>query len=101
MLELWIAFIIGVANVILLSYCARFWYRVWRKYDSPSAHAMTISCLFVVLLAAVGSYGTLRELLQNNNDMANISLFMSSFTFFYAVVQLAFTRGYFSKGEVT
>ena len=101
MLELWIAFIIGIANVILLSYCARFWYRVWHKCDSPSACAMTISCLFIVLIAAIGTYGTGRAILQDDNSMANISLFMSSFTFFYAVVQLAFTRGYFSKGEVT
>ena len=101
MVELWIASIIGVANVILVSYCAWFWFRVWRKYDSPSAHAMTISCLFIVLLAAVGSLGTARQILQNHTDIAKIALLMSSFTFLYAVVQLAFTRGYFNKGEVT
>ncbi len=101
MLELRIAFLIGVANVILLSYCARFWYGVWKEHDSPAAHAMTISCVFIVLVAAVGSYGTGRAILQNDDTMATISLVMSSFTFLYGTVQLMFTRGYFSKGEVT
>ena len=101
MVELWIALIVGVANVILLSYCAWFWYGVGRNYSSSSAHAMTISCLFIVLVSAVGSFGTGRAILQNDNNMATISLFMSSFTFLYGTVQLMFTRGYFSKGEVT
>ena len=101
MVELWIALIVGVANVILLLYCARFWYRIRREHDSPAAHAMTVSCLFIALVASIGSFGTGRAILQNDDTMATISLFMSSFTFLYGTVQLMFTRGYFSKGEVT
>ena len=101
MFEMWIAVIVGVANAFILSYCARFWFQVWRKYDSPSAHAMTIGCVFVAVLAAVGAFGIFSRLLQNSSDMATISLFMSSVTFVYALIQLLFTRGYFNKGEVT
>ena len=101
MLELWIAFIIGIANVILLSYCARFWYRVWHKCDSPSAYAMAISCLFIVVLAIIDTCRAAWELLRNNGDVATLLLVYVSFTFLYAVIQLLFVRGYFSKGEVT
>ena len=92
-----ISVIIGFINIALMSYCAYFWGRAWRKYDSPAAHALTISCVFIAMVAVLGSAGTLSEILQKETHIANISVVMSSLTFLYALVQFMFTRGYFTK----
>ena len=97
MLVLWIAVVIGLVNVGLMTYCAYFWYRAWRGYHSPAAHALTISCVFIALLAGIGTIGSLGEILRSETHMATISLVMSGLTFLYVLVQFLFTRGYFTK----
>ena len=100
MLMLWTAVITGLINVGLMVHCAYFWYHAWRWYHSPAAHALTISCVFIALLAGVGAFSTLSSVLRSEIDMATIALVMSSLTFLYALVQFLFTRGYFTKENV-
>ena len=97
MLILWIAVIIGLINVGLMAHCAYFWYHAWRWYHSPAAHALTISCVFIALLAGVGSVGTLAEIIRSDTHMVTVSIVMSGLTFLYSLVQFLFTRGYFTK----
>jgi hypothetical protein len=97
MLMLWIAAVTGLINAGLMAYCAYFWYHAWRWYQSPAAHALTISCVFIALLAGVGAFGSLTEILRSETHMATISIVMSGLTLLYTLVQFLFTRGYFTK----
>lgn len=100
MVSIYIVLVLGFVSILFLGHSTYFWFRIWKEHHSSSAHAMTLSLILILFLAILGLGHNAVDLLQMGMDEVSISVLMSSFTFFYSVVQVLFTRGYFLKGEV-
>lgn len=89
---------ISLASTIVLGYSLTVWYRLWRKKDSGSAHAMfmmTISMLLLVVFevfSIVTDIATENDCFGTNHDVY-VWIFIGAYTWF----NFAFSRGYFIR----
>lgn len=97
MFQLYLAISFGTLNIIFMSYVTYFWYCAWRDHNSPAAHALTVSSIFITVIVFVGLVGTAIDTIGKDAHMKNTSLLMAGLTFVYVGVQVMLTRGYFNK----
>jgi len=97
MTMLYLSVALGIINCIIMSYVTLYWYRAWVRNGLYSGHALTIGSLFIALISMISALGAAAEIISGTEHIAPIFVSRSFLTFFYAVIQIMFTKGYFNK----